>query len=310
MKVGISMEKFKRYKLGMRTLKTGLSVAIGVFVAQLLNLRSPVFVVISAVMAMKASVSDSFTYGKNRLLGTLVGAILGLSLSYIFPQTPIFLGLGIIVVIYIHNLLNWKESISLSAIVFSIVFMNTASARLPYAVNRTIDTFIGIIVSMLVNYFIASPNKEEIFLEGVANIYEDSKDIVYDLVRGRTIDIDEVKSRIQESETEYETLKQDIDMNFHRTESESQGNFNTIFILLDDILDSISILSKIKLQPTPNLTIENIEMMQELFNLAILSSFDYELDNQDIVYNYHLSGLLSSLSQIEDLLGAELLNNN
>lgn len=147
--------------------------------------------------------------------------------------------------------------------------MNTASARLPYAVNRTIDTFIGIIVSMLVNYFIASPNKEEIFLEGVANIYEDSKDIVYDLVRGRTIDIDEVKSRIQESETEYETLKQDIDMNFHRTESESQGNFNTIFILLDDILDSISILSKIKLQPTPNLTIENIEMMQELFNLAI-----------------------------------------
>lgn len=53
MKVGISMEKFKRYKLGMRTLKTGLSVAIGVFVAQLLNLRSPVFVVISAVMAMR-----------------------------------------------------------------------------------------------------------------------------------------------------------------------------------------------------------------------------------------------------------------
>lgn len=306
MKVGTSMEKVKRYKLGMRTFKTGLSVAIGMLIAQLLNLRSPVFVVISAIMAMKASVSDSFTYGKDRLLGTLVGAIVGLLLSYVFPQNGIFLGLGIIIVIYIHNLFDWKESISLSAIVFSVVFMNTESARLSYAVNRTIDTFIGIIVAMLVNYYIASPNKEEIFLEGVENIFEDSKDIVYNLVRGKTIDVEEVKERIYQSETEYEALKQDIDMNFYRAESESEGNFNTIFILLDNILNSISTLSKIKLEPSPNLTIENIEMMQELFNLAILSNFDYELDNLDIVYNYHLNGLLTSLLQLEELLEIEM----
>lgn len=297
------MEKIKKYKLGMRTFKTGLSVALGMLVSQLLNLRSPVFVVISAIMAMKASVSESFILGKNRMLGTLVGAIVGLLLSYIFPQNAIFLGLGIIVVIYIHNIFNWRESISLSAIVLSVVFMNTETARLSYAINRTIDTFIGIIVSMLVNYFIASPNKESLFLEGVENIYHDSRDIVYNLVRGKTIDIDEVKVTVFKSEAEYEALKQDIDMNFYRTESE--GNFNIITILLDDIYHHISTLSKIKMTHTPTLTVENIELMQELYNLAILSNFDYELQEEDIVYNYHLNELLNSLLQIEELLGVE-----
>ena len=303
MKVGMKVDKIKKHKLGMRTFKTGLSVALGMLVAQLFNLRSPIFVVISAIMAMKASVSDSFILGKNRMISTLVGASVGLILSYILPQNAIFLGVGIILVIYIHNLFNWKDSITLSAIVFSIIFMNTDTGRLAYAVNRTIDTFIGIIISMLVNYFIASPNKESIFLQGVENIYEDSRKIVYNLVRGKSIDIEEIKTVILKSEAEYEALKQEIDMNFYRTDAESK--YNTIFRLLDDIYNSISTLAKFKLKPRPILTLENIELMQDLYNLAIFSNFDYELEDLDIVYNYHLDELLNSLLQIETLLEKE-----
>ena len=303
MKVGMKVDKIKKHKLGMRTFKTGLSVALGMLVAQLFNLRSPIFVVISAIMATKASVSDSFILGKNRMISTLVGASVGLILSYILPQNAIFLGVGIILVIYIHNLFNWKDSITLSAIVFSIIFMNTDTGRLAYAVNRTIDTFIGIIISMLVNYFIASPNKESIFLQGVENIYEDSRKIVYNLVRGKSIDIEEIKTVILKSEAEYEALKQEIDMNFYRTDAESK--YNTIFRLLDDIYNSISTLAKFKLKPRPILTLENIELMQDLYNLAIFSNFDYELEDLDIVYNYHLDELLNSLLQIETLLEKE-----
>lgn len=295
------MDKIKKHKLGMRTFKTGLSVSLGMLAAQLLNLKSPIFVAIAAIMAMRSSVSESFIMGKNRMLGTLVGASVGLLLSYILPQNAIFLGLGIIIVIYIHNMFNWKQSISLSTIVFSVIFINTTSSRLSYAINRIIDTFIGIIVSMLVNYFIASPNKESIFLKGIEKIYEDSRKIVYNIVRGETIVLEEIKSIINKSEEEYEALKQDIDLNFYKTDSES--NFNTITSLLDDIYNNISTLSKIKTEPT--LTLENIELMQELYNLAIITNFDYELEDVDIVYNYHLNELLNCLLQIEDLLNKE-----
>lgn len=299
----MDMERFRKYKLGMRNFKTGLSVSLSMLLAQLLNLRSPIFAVIGAIMSMKASVSESFIMGKNRMLGTLVGAALGLLLSYIFPQNAIFLGLGIILVIYVHNLFGWKKSISLSTIVFSVIFINTTSSRLPYALHRILDTFVGITVSMVVNYFIASPNKESMFLEGIENIYQDSREIVYNLVRGKSIDIEDIKDIIHKSELEYEALKLDIDMNFYSPESES--NVNTIFVLLDDIYNNISTLSKIKMDPTPILTLENIELMQELYSLAMLSDFDYELEDKDIVYNYHLNELLNSLLQIEDLLNME-----
>lgn len=292
------MDKIISNKLGMRTIKTGISASLGLLLAQLFSLRSPVFVIIGAMMSMRASVSESFIMGKDRMLGTLVGAIIGLATSSIFPQNAFFLGIGIIIVIYIHNLLNWKTSISLSTIVFSVIFINTAPGKLAYALNRTLDTFVGISVSMLVNYFIASPNKESLFLEGIEGIYQDSKEILYNLVRGKSIDVDEIKKSIVASDEEYDALKQDIDMNFYKTDSES--NLNQIILILDDIYNNISTLSKIKTNPA--LTLENIRLMQDLYNLAMFTNFDYQLDNLDIVYNYHLNELLSDLLYIEKFL--------
>ena len=297
------MEKIIKNKVGMRTVKTGISVSLGMLLAQLFNLRSPIFVIIGAIMSMRASVSESFIMGKDRMLGTLVGAAIGLITSNIFPQNALFLGLGIIIIIYIHNLFNWKPSISLSAIVFSVIFINTGPGQLSYAANRTLDTFVGIAVSMLVNYFIASPNKESLFLEGIKDIYQDSKEILYNIVRGKSIDVEEIKKTIGSSEEEYDALKQDIDMNFYKTDSE--GNLNRIILILDDIYNNIRTLSKIKTEPV--LTIENIKMMQELYNLAVLTNFDYELEDLDIVYNYHLKELLSDLLYMEKFLNSESL---
>lgn len=300
---GNGMEKVKSYKLGMRTFKTGLAVSIGMLIAQFLHLRSPVFVVMSAIMAMKASVSDSFILGKNRMISTLFGAVAGLISSYIFPQNAFFLGLGIIIVIYIHNVFNWKEAITLSAVIYAVVFMNVEASTLSYAFNRTLDTFIGISVAMLINYFIASPNRESIFLEVVNKIYHDSKKIVYKLVRGQTIDLEELKAIIYQSEEEYEALKQEIDMNFHKTDSE--GNLNLIIHLLDDIYNNISTLSKIKQGPDLSLTNTNIELIEELYNLSVMKDFDDDFDDYDIVYNYHLEELLNHLLKIEELLSKE-----
>ena len=301
----MAVEKIIKNKLGMRTVKTGISVSLGMVMAQLINLKSPVFVVIGAITAMRASVSESFIMGKNRMLGTLVGAIIGLITSNIFPRNALFLGIGIILVIYIHNLFSWKQSITLSTIVFSVIFMNTSSDQLAYALNRILDTFVGISVSMVVNYFIASPDKESIFLDGIGHIFQDSKEIVYKLVRGQSIDVEDIKTTIVSSEADYNALKQDIDMNFHKTEAE--GSLRKITVILDDIYNNISTLSKIKTDPS--LSIENIKKMQELYNLAVLTNFDYELDDKDIVYNYHLKELLNDLLNIEEFLNNSTLRN-
>ena len=188
-----------RYKIGMRTIKTGLAVAVSLFIAQLMNLKSPIFVGIAAIVSMQTTVNESLVAGKNRMLATFVGAVIGLIFSYILPYNYFFIGLGIIVVIYIHNIFNWKQSLALSAIVFLAIFLNQGGNRLYYAIHRLLDTFIGIIVSMIINFFIATPNNVQSLQYIKENIYTVLKDLVYNIV---TKSVNENNNEFKEHLTE------------------------------------------------------------------------------------------------------------
>ncbi len=48
----------------MRTIKTALAVSLTIFIAQVLNLKSPFFAGIAAIIAMQSSVSESFNMAK------------------------------------------------------------------------------------------------------------------------------------------------------------------------------------------------------------------------------------------------------
>ena len=297
------MEYFKKYKIGMRTIKTGISVSLSMFIASLFNLKSPIFVGIGAIMAMQSSVSESFISGKNRIIGTIVGAIVGLFFSYLLPQNYIFLGLGVIIVIYIHNLMNWKQSLTLSAIVFIAIFLNQESARIPYATNRLFDTFIGISVSMLVNYFIAAPNSKKLFLEAKTNLYYVIKDLIHNiLTRQNQVNLDIFKKDMLSLETLFESYKQDLHMNVSNSQiSESSIKILAIF---DDIYNDMSTL--IKLNVNPVLSDENLFMLKELYSSTIFIQSEKEQNQLDVIYNYHLFNILSNLTDINKVLEKKL----
>ena len=107
-------------KIGMRTIKTALAVSLTIFIAQVLNLKSPFFAGIAAIIAMQSSVSESFNMAKNRMLSTILGAITALLFSLIAPENPFFIAIGIIIIIYLCNIFNWKKSIQLSTMVFCL----------------------------------------------------------------------------------------------------------------------------------------------------------------------------------------------
>lgn len=72
-------------RFGWRIIKTGIAVGICVFIAHLLHLEYPFYSAIAAVIAMQATMADSFRQGENRLKGTLVGAVFG----YLFASVAI-----------------------------------------------------------------------------------------------------------------------------------------------------------------------------------------------------------------------------
>lgn len=144
-------------KIGLRTIKTGIAISLAMLISSLLNIEYPFFAMIAALIAIQPTVSDSWRVGVNRMLGTFIGAIIGLAFVVYVPVNFVFAGLGIILLIYIMNKLHWNEAINIAAVVFIAVFLNISQGHVNYALNRLLDTFIGIAIAVMINYLIYPP---------------------------------------------------------------------------------------------------------------------------------------------------------
>jgi uncharacterized membrane protein YgaE (UPF0421/DUF939 family) len=152
--------KIEYKKLGMRNIKTAIAVVVSILISKGLKMEYPFYAAIASIISMQSSVKNSYKVGRNRMLGTMVGALVGYLCAIISPGNSILTGIGIICVIYACNLLNWRESTSIACVVFCAIMLNLkgGSAAI-YSVNRIIDTFTGIIVAIAVNYFIMPPKE-------------------------------------------------------------------------------------------------------------------------------------------------------
>ncbi|MCX7694308.1 MAG: aromatic acid exporter family protein [Caloramator sp.] len=147
--------------IGLRNLKTALSVFLSIIISNLFGLDYPFYAAIASLVCMQSTLEKTYTTGKNRLLGTVVGAILGFIFASFFPTNAIFSALGIVTLIYICNKLNWNDAISMAGIVFLAIMLNIKDNKhaLIYSYKRLFETLIGIVVAFFVNSFIFPPEK-------------------------------------------------------------------------------------------------------------------------------------------------------
>lgn len=138
-------------------------------VFQLFNRDNPFFACIAAVFCMKDTVSSSISMGLNRTIGTIIGGMVGIIIIYlnsVFPLlnliTPIMTGVGISISIYLCTTIHKPEAVIVSCIVLIAIMINSVSQANAYiyAINRSFDTIIGIIIAVLINKYINPPNEE------------------------------------------------------------------------------------------------------------------------------------------------------
>lgn len=162
------MEKLGLPKVGLRNLKTGLAVFLCMTSFQIFDRGSAFFACIAAVVCMKDTIEGSYTIGRNRLLGTFIGGIIGISLVSLIEYTPITDGfkplitsLGIILSIYIFTLWQRPAAVIISCIVIlGIMCGYSSDESITYAVKRMLDTSIGVIIAILINKYITPPKKK------------------------------------------------------------------------------------------------------------------------------------------------------
>ena len=144
-------------KIGQRNVKTAISATLCALGYSLID-RNPTFACIGAVFGMDNSLENSWRTGGNRLAGTVIGGFLGMGFFYITSQvdsTPfelVMLFVGIMTLIYLSQLFRFAGAIQAGAVVFYIVMLNTPEHQyISYALNRMLDTGIGVFLSILIN---------------------------------------------------------------------------------------------------------------------------------------------------------------
>lgn len=287
-------------KIGMRTIKTAFAVVFTIIVAQILNLRSPFFAGIAAIMAMQTSVSESLTKGKDRMYGTIIGGIIALVLSIIAPENVILIGIGIIIIIYLSNILGWKESTQMSMIVFLSIMLNFDDAsRTSYVFNRILDTLIGLVIGTIINYFIKPPKVGKKVNTLFNEMYVEIKNTLEKIIlKKENLSLQEFRERLASTQDNYNTYKKDAKYNLQ--EFEDITKTEKIIELFEIIYSHLMVISIIEEETCIDKT--NKEYLKKLFNNKILIQDNSIEKPIDIVYNYHLEKIFNKLFSIEELL--------
>lgn len=285
--------------IGMRNIKTALAIFICLIIAKLLKLDYPFYAAIATVISMENSVTNSFTAGKNRIMGTFVGAGTGLVFATLEPGNVFYCALGIVVVIYVCNLLKWNKSVSIASIVFLAIMLNLkGDTPFDYSSNRIIDTFIGVTVAVLVNYLVFPPKHEVNLRKSRKALAAAITHTLEQIVLKEEANLKNVRLQIKALEKNLELFREE----FHLVKD---GNH-----AMDEMMDELESYKHIY---------EHLKMIQKLGVSYTLNADNlHRLGNQNIqqaeqeseqsgqevadplhiVYNYHVDWMLNEFESL------------
>lgn len=180
-------DKINLPKIGLRNIKTAISATL-ISILYIIFERNPTFACIGAVFGMDNSIKASWRTGGNRLIGTIIGGFIGMGFFYLYTLVDnrgfkiALLFIGIILHIYVCQLLKVPGAIQGGSVVFYIVMLNTPQDQyISYALNRMVDTGVGVIMSIVINLLFSREHLEKWFpkLKGSKEgdrILDDSED--------------------------------------------------------------------------------------------------------------------------------------
>lgn len=201
--------------IGMRTIKTGIAVTLSIYLSMVGFVTNPFYAAIAAILAMQNTVTGSFSAGKNRIFGTLLGGGVGFCFALgaeMVPSLllPLYIGLAIVTALALCQQFKLTAAIPITLTVcFSIIIGDAQRQLYSYALIRSWDTIVGILTSLLINVLIAQPN----YLENLAQEIQDTQKVtmgfIKDLLVNKEVKLDELRAEIIKLDSVFRNYKAD-----------------------------------------------------------------------------------------------------
>ncbi len=162
-------------KLGLRTVKSAIAVALCVLVSILVGNRDAIFFSgVAVVICMQQTQRETLRMGVCRFAGTVLGGAMGYALIRIHALLPNFqsavdlaaIPLAVLLAIYLCGLFRADDAVAIAIIVtlkLATEFTGSAGveAALPYVFDRVLYTLVGVLIAIAVNRTIFPYRKVE-----------------------------------------------------------------------------------------------------------------------------------------------------
>lgn len=143
--------------LGGRIFKSFLASLITAYICQFMD-WPPLFAVMTSVVSIENTSSDSFKKGLIRFPASAIGAGIAMGLEATIGQTALSYTLAATLTLIVCTRLKLYEGLVVAVLTAVAMLPNTYGAYLDSFFIRLDTTFTGIAVATLINYFILPPN--------------------------------------------------------------------------------------------------------------------------------------------------------
>ncbi|HLR92235.1 MAG TPA: aromatic acid exporter family protein [Atopostipes sp.] len=161
---------------GLRIVKTALSVFICLQLFYFFDYPQPIYAVLACILTMKETSTKTKTHGLNRLLGTLICALMSylclmsftlLGIDMYSGWMPLFVSGFMLLALTVCKWFNFDPYVfTIAAVVTTMTLLTSGSSQMDafeYVATRTIETIIGFIIAYLVNrYFFAERTRSRL----------------------------------------------------------------------------------------------------------------------------------------------------
>lgn len=152
-------------KIGARVIKTGIAVAITMFICKAFGLEPAFFGAVSAVINMQPSIFLTLRAARDQILVHILGVLTGFFFGYFLGVNPLSAGLIAILLIPVYIRLKLHSGITMGIVAALFVLSSSTEEFLIHALARTAVIFVGLGSAMLVNVLLWPPKYTESFKE-------------------------------------------------------------------------------------------------------------------------------------------------
>lgn len=165
-----SVLSWERRRLLIHAAKTALAAALCWWIASRFGLPDGYWGAISAIIVLQSNFGATITASRDRILGSVIGAVLGFSFSLVGAVPWNYIA-AVFAAVVICGLLGFRSSSRLAGVTITIIMLVQSSSHKSIAITRVGQVLFGIVVALAVSTLVLPDRARLRLRDGLAQEY-------------------------------------------------------------------------------------------------------------------------------------------